>query len=201
MIRKRAPGGGRKPKGAVPMRSQVNVRMPDDLLAQLQAAARKRGRNISEELLARLRVSFAREREQKRDPATRALTFLIANVAEQVHLGMSPEWNKVPFLFRAFRLAVATVLDALEPSGEMRPPYDWSEMARQSDEPLEQWFIDQYRTPETTAQSAADVTLRLLFGHREVLETVESGDPFVSEIYAMSNAHRDLKLTPNTRGD
>ena len=75
MARKRAPGGGRKPKGPVAARSQLTVRMPDDLRAELEAAARRRNRNLTDELIGRIRVSFAREHEQKRDPATRALLF------------------------------------------------------------------------------------------------------------------------------
>src|SRR6516165_455129 len=55
MARKRAPGGGRKPKGAAPMRSQLTIRMPDDLRTELEAAARKRGHNLTDELLWRLR--------------------------------------------------------------------------------------------------------------------------------------------------
>ena len=75
MARKRAPGGGRKPKGPVAARSQLTVRMPDELRAELEAAARRRNRNLTDELIGRIRGSFAREHEQKRDPATRALLF------------------------------------------------------------------------------------------------------------------------------
>jgi hypothetical protein len=75
MAQKRAPGGGRKPKGPVAARSQLTVRITDDLRAELEAAARRRNRNLTDELIGRIRVSFAREHEQKRDPATRALLF------------------------------------------------------------------------------------------------------------------------------
>src|SRR5262245_44631170 len=103
MARKRAPGGGRKPKGAVAA-GLVAVRMQDDLRAQLDAAAKKRGYTLTDEVLGRLRASFAREREQRRDRAMRALGFLIATVADVAHLGgrLNKQWHRDPFMFQAF---------------------------------------------------------------------------------------------------
>jgi hypothetical protein len=172
MRRKRAPGGGRKPKGAVPMRSQVNVRMPDDLRAQLEAAARKRGRNVSEELLARLRVSFAREREQRRDPAMRALTFLISHLADRVNLSRSPKWHENAFLFDSFRLAVSKLLEKFKSDGETRSPYENEaskliELCREklpATEEVVRLFLDERKTPEAAAEVVVRETLGQLFG-------------------------------------
>jgi hypothetical protein len=151
MIRKRAPGGGRKPKGAVPMRSQVNVRMPEDMRAQLEAAARKRGRNVSEELLARLHASFAREDEQRREPVVRALNSAIFRLARNIRQFTladvrNEEWVRNPFAFRAFKLGVAKLLDNFEPPGDVHPPV--SEKGR----PL-------WETPEELAERAVHMLL------------------------------------------
>ena len=58
----------------------------------------------------------------------RALCFLIAQLAGQV-AGMTDEkgrplfdWRTDPFFFQAYKLAVAKMLDALQPSGEIVPP-------------------------------------------------------------------------------
>src|SRR5262249_17787055 len=67
--------------------------------------------------------SFARDRDRKRDPAIAAISYLISQ------LPLTPfgkftkddhfDWHQHPFIFRAFKLAVAELLDALEPKGEI----------------------------------------------------------------------------------
>jgi len=228
MAQKRAPGGGRKPKGPVAARSQLTVRMPNDVRAELEAAARRRNRNLTDELIGRIRVSFAREHEQRRDPATRALLFLISQLAEQVHLNSPIEWHQNPFMFRAFKLAVARLLDALEPSGKIQPPYEdvgraFLEVARGAKEkpaPVlvqSQWFVDQYQTPEKTAAVVADSILRLFLGgsstlneHVPYLRDLAAKHPeneiykglfdnLLRDRYRMSDARRALQLKPKSQ--
>lgn len=116
--RKRAPGAGRPPQG--PFRrntAQLTVRMPEDLRARLALAARSRGRGLSQELMARLNSSFQRDREQARDPALRALCFLISEVASQLS-----GWAEHAWLSQAFQGAVARVLAEFDPSdGKQKP--------------------------------------------------------------------------------
>ena len=228
MVRRRAPGGGRKPKGAVAMRSQLTIRIPDDLRAELKAAAKGRGRNLTDELLGRLRASFAREREQKRDPTTRALAFLISQVAEQVHMysRLGRNWHRNPFVFRAFKLAVARLLDSLEPPGELKSPYDDLPDTLKN-HPMTPWLVDRFKTPEDTAERAADYVLTELYpcdddfvadpnwirGARKwaaetgVTSTAGLGprfqgflDNLESEYYGMSNARDALEDTPQKKG-
>ena len=53
--RKRAPGGGRKPKGAFSkLTSPLSLRMPSDMRDELEAAAKASGKSVSQELLRRL---------------------------------------------------------------------------------------------------------------------------------------------------
>ena len=165
MVRTRAPGGGRKPKGPVAARSQLTVRIPDDQRAELEAAARKRGRNLTDELLGRLRASFAREREQKRDPAMRAIGFLIAATAEEIHKqqSLSKDWQRNPFIFRAFRYAVAKLLEALDPPGEAKSPLNIKELRKQPENKLWQSMADWYETPEAAGSMAAESVLRELY--------------------------------------
>jgi hypothetical protein len=123
--RKRAPGGGRKPKGEFGgLESPLSVRMSAAMRAQLAAAARRSKRSLSQELLARLNSSFNQDRSKAVDPAMRALCFLFSSLAYAVHWNM-PNWRSDKFLFRAIKVGINKLLDALEPSGEMRPPDFW----------------------------------------------------------------------------
>ena len=216
--RKRAPGGGRKPSG--PFRhsaAQLTVRMPDDMRARLEAAAQKKGWSLSQELLWRLRVSFEKDNyADHRDPATRALCFLIAETAQRVRIGIRVEWHRNPFLFRAFKLAVAKVLDALEkmltglePAGEPKSPLpEFSKVLK----PHELQLIgDRLKTPETAAAEAAKLTLTSLFLPAHDVEDVKTRlrglnfperpnlseeliKEFEREFYVMANARRDLGI-------
>jgi NTP pyrophosphatase (non-canonical NTP hydrolase) len=128
---------GRPPAGGFSTLTAVtSLRMPEDLRQQLEKARKERGKRLnrkiglSQELLYRVRSSFIRERDEARDPALRALYYLIAEVAEAVSFpfparpaGLRPLWRSDPFLFEAFRLAVGELLDALKPTGrELKPP-------------------------------------------------------------------------------
>ena len=159
--RKRAPGGGRKRLGRSVARN-LTIRIDDELRERLEVevdkrAQRRRNWNLSQEILMRLNQSLSREHEP--DPATRALTFLISNVAGQIHLGLPLKWHQNPFMFRAFKFAVGMVLDTIEPSGEMQNPYE----VLRKNPAVPKWFIERYRTPGTAAESAANGVLGSLF--------------------------------------
>ena len=125
--RKRAPGGGRKRFGPS-VAQNLTIRIDDDLRGQLEAAAvkraeRRRGWNLSREILLRLRCSLDKEREHRRSPAMRALCDLISDMAKHdLHTDQQQSWHRDPFTFRAFKVAVTRLLDGLEPAGEKRPP-------------------------------------------------------------------------------
>jgi len=177
MVRKRAPGGGRKPTGPAAARAQLSVRMPDDLRAELEAAAATRGHSLTQEMIGRLKESLARERIDRQDPAMRALCFLFQNLAESIHLRFPEtrkwEWHRNPFVFTAFKLGVAQLLDALQPPGEVREPR-FVARAEASDEPLVKQLAEWFKTPESAATHAATLTLESLFRPRRVTAEDES---------------------------
>ena len=162
--RKRAPGGGRKPAGPFKKNaSQLTIRMPSDMRAELEAAAHKRGWNVTQETLWRLRGSLSKDRLDRHDQVTRALCFLIAQAAQPMPV-ISKDWHRNPFLFRAFKLAVAKLLDALEPPGEMQGPPRLSLSIFQTTESGEPAYtelgaIDIYESPETLASFTTATTL------------------------------------------
>jgi hypothetical protein len=128
MVRKRAPGGGRKPKGAVATKPMA-VRMPDDVRAELEAAMRRRraGWTLTDELVGRLRGSFARERAARRDPGLQAIMELISEAGDRTQLHFDPEWHREKFAFASFKAAVAKLLDKLAPGAELIEPRDLTE--------------------------------------------------------------------------
>jgi hypothetical protein len=175
--------------------------MPDDLRTELEKAAKKRGRSLTDELLGRLRLSFAREREQERDRATRGICYLISQIAGP-WVSVEEPWTHDPFKFRAFKLGVAKLLDALEPPGEARSPYDPAGP---------KLLLMAYETPESAGDHLATGTLNMLLQPRPVpdpdtltrfADAVGLPEYFRArfiealkqQTYGMSDARRDLAL-------
>jgi Arc-like DNA binding domain len=126
MVKKRAPGGGRKPQGEFDqLTSPFSLRMPEYLREQLDAAAKESGKVASQELLTRLNQSFVRDRKRAGDPATQAICFLISELPDKIrwvlHDRMN-DWVDDPFLFSAFKIAVAKLLDEIGPKGDVSRP-------------------------------------------------------------------------------
>ena len=139
--------------------------MPDDMRGELEAAAHKRGWSLTQEVLWRLRASLTKEdHEQHQDRALRALCFLISEMTRKFLYTGEPwyrderyerrgePWHRDPFTFKAFRLGVAELLEALQPPGELRPP-------RRKDG---NYFYGM-ETPESLARHAAKETFFNLF--------------------------------------
>jgi hypothetical protein len=129
--RKNAAGAGRPAKGDFTnLASVLSVRMPADMRAQLEASAAQRnkgkGWSLTQEMLHRLQRSFDRERDERRDPAVRALCYLLAELIEFVKATAdTPEpnaWWSDPYAFRVIELAFAKFLAAEKPAGEVRAP-------------------------------------------------------------------------------
>ena len=114
-------GAGRKPTGPFAHNTQsVTLRMPADMRAELEAAARKKGWAFSQEVLWRLRASLHKTVEDERRPSVRAMAFLVAELIERTTMGLMLDgWHRNPFLFRAVRHGVAKLLEALEPPGKV----------------------------------------------------------------------------------
>jgi Arc-like DNA binding domain len=201
MKKKRALGGGRKPKGDFSRAiSPLSIRMPEDMRAELETAATNNGRSVTQELLRRIQDSFYRDRDKTRDPAQRALCFMITELADNVTSGAERDrkfnWRTDPFFFRAFKIAVGLLLDALEPSGEMEPPPEQEAVA--GADALELEMLKSFRSPEERATFVALHCMHSLrFAHPswasglrpEIKADVER------HYYGMADARRDLKIT------
>ena len=97
MKRKRAKGGGRKPKAGPT--SSLTFRIPDDLRRELELEAN--AESVSERLIWHLRQSINRKRDDQRDPALRGLLSLIARLAQEITGG-----ELIPDSLKDYRSAV-----------------------------------------------------------------------------------------------
>jgi hypothetical protein len=227
--RRRAPGGGRKPAGDFSHLTAVtSFRMPAEMREQLEKAAKARSKEtnrrigLSQELLRRLAESFDQDRRTWRDPATRALCFLISELAETIGLGQSG-WRSDPFLFRAFKVGVAKLLDNIpQPAGKIETPeflkflfdhlgtdpVNKTEMARKLNRRNRERIARIMKSPEALGEDAAETTLSYFFRTepplkgweplREELEADRLGRAFIRHqqniFYGMENARRDLAI-------
>jgi Arc-like DNA binding domain len=211
--RKRAPGGGRKPKGDFSeLTSPLSIRMPAEMREQLEASANDNGRSVSQEVLRRIQGSFSQDRDRARDPAMRALCFLIAQLAGYVAGFTDPQgrpyfdWRTDRFFFRAFKLAMAKVLDALEPSGEIRSPKDVFDNQKKDEEGIRFFELVKatYETPEARADAAARTLIHSLmqpsfdeYFFNEVAPNHK--DSGLLEFYGLLDARRDLQLKTESK--
>jgi hypothetical protein len=213
MKQKRKSQAGRKPAGPFAHNTgQLTIRMPDDLRFELERSANKKGWSLTQELLWRVRSSYMRRREEeRRTPATRALCFLIGEIAQQAGLTIS-EWHRCPFAFRAFRLAAARLLEALEPPGDLQNPYDdYEGLLRgvlREDTLMANEMAASLKTPESLADAITGrIMHELLHPHqpgweeslRELRlrghpEGQRLADYLLDSLYGMSDVRRDLGI-------
>ena len=187
--RKRAPGGGRKRLGPSVARN-LTIRIDDELRKRLEVevgkrAQRRRNWNLSQEILMRLNQSLSREQERSYDPAMRALTFLIGELAENIIAGSDfpMKWHKNPFLFQALKLGITKVLDTIAPPGEIESPYKVPKVSEA--------FANCHRTPEDAAESSAFYVLSRLYDPR-LLTRLFAGD--ISRLRAEADKYPDGML-------
>ena len=223
MKRKRAPGAGRKPKGAFSgLKSPLSIRMQPEMRKRLESSAEENGWSLTQELLWRLQDSFDQDRNfSSSDPAARALAFLFDEnlnfVCELCEIWWANDdrrcdnWHLDRFTFRMFRVALCKLLEALEPKGEIRPPFDWKKFAEdmepeiKKDHPknadLSRASVASWKSPEARAEYIAN----------SIWSSLQRTVPTIQEIevdqmwrrfggkapYGMSDVRRDLKLMSN----
>jgi TraY domain len=189
--RKRAPGGGRKPKGEIAGKAAwLSTRITPELRRQLDDAAEKSGRSLSQEVERRLRDSFWSKREQ--DPFLRALFFLFGQIAKGMPFWPRREVRSDAFAFQAFKVAVTTLLDWLAPPGEITTP-EWSEIIWPED------FKEPARSPEGLGRYLAGFAWHQLETAEPPPGDIAAELSSMPEMYAYSQARRDLGVAFNSR--
>jgi hypothetical protein len=197
--RKRAAGGGRKPNDPSGPGVPFSVRIPEDVLNQLRAGAKRRGGNgkVSEELVGLLRFAFAKKAEEgSRSDALQALFVLIEELDRRVVHFFPDGWRSSPYAFGVLRGGIISFLDALRPPGKVVAPPDYQDYGEADGEPREMtfsWPTD----PESVGREHARVTLMVArWFERGALrpEPGDSPEQFHS-YYSKIRAIRELGLT------
>jgi hypothetical protein len=202
----------------------ISLRVNEGLLAQLRTAADRAGHgNLSREISNRLRLSLAREQHEGRDPALRALLFMIGALAERISVGWisfekasrpQPQtlWRTDSVRFRAFKFAVKKLLDTLK-----EPRERWTKQE------FEKWAkgVEKFESPEFAKQvielNASPEALGAyhfagLWAHSEKKQFTDREREIVRqysgvygipeyEIYQLPNARKALELKYSTIHD
>jgi hypothetical protein len=115
-------------------------------------------------------------------------------------------WRNDPFFYRAFKIAIGRLLDALEPPGPITAPQFTSEVEDQekSDHHMARW-VDSMRRVEARAEYAANHVIglfrtlpRITDEQREENIRLVGGlhTSLMNQFYAMPDAARDLAFKP-----
>jgi len=123
MTRKRAPGGGRKPRGEFKGKTAtLATRVTPKTRADLERAAQKSGRSLSQEVEHRLDGSIRRDREHDRKRHVRALAEAVALVTERVEGATEKRWLDDTFTGDALRHAIEFLVFHFAPHGALEVP-------------------------------------------------------------------------------
>src|SRR5215216_2828785 len=117
---------GRPLKGDTHKTPAYSLRLEKNFRTELQQTADVDNIPLSELVLELLRLGLAAQRDRERSNPTRALCFLIAELAETIRPRGMPalEWHAHPFMFETLKVGVPQLMDAFRPTGEVRSPVE-----------------------------------------------------------------------------
>lgn len=123
--RKRKPGGGCKPRGPVANKQEnFSTRISAETRREIELVAKAKGWSISQAAEYLLKLGAQEEREQFTINETKALRFLVGQLADECSLaieGKTYEWFADRFAFEAFEHALSLLCDKLRPiNNELR---------------------------------------------------------------------------------
>jgi hypothetical protein len=218
--RRRKPGAGRKPK---PDRKVLfTIRLLPHVLAELKAQAQtwQNGNgNVSAFTETLIHKSLQERAEEKRDPALKALLYMIGQLTERFSDTMflkgnfRSRWRDDPFVFRAFKVAVHRLLDKLEEPlndpavGQIRMEETVAALKEFGAPP--EWkkaYIEMCKSPEKFGNFAfslfwmdATRTDPLPDGLRNIVRRYPQTERTIErEFYGLTQAVHDLELKPKT---
>jgi hypothetical protein len=120
---KRAPGGGRKPKGEFAGKSSAfSTRITPGLRAALDAESERTGKSISQIVERRLRESLEEQKRMQRNLGkdhVKALAYLVAHMATNIEARTKARWHQDMFTNRAVAAAIASTVHRCRPEGDL----------------------------------------------------------------------------------
>ena len=121
MVRKRGPGGGRKPRGEFKGKTAtLTTRITPETRRALDSAAQKSGRSLSQEVEYRLGQSLLKNRDRRGD--VRALGEAIAMLLECVERATEARWGDDAFTCRALQHGIEFLMSHFGPREALAVP-------------------------------------------------------------------------------
>jgi len=194
------------------------IRMPPDMRARLEAAAKSSGRTLTGELLSRLKGSFIRDEERRTPNTIRALSYM-ANITERrIELVLCGQdringnhWRNDYLVFDAFKAGVNWHLDQLRPRQSLI-----ADSIARGDAPLVKIIVPDpqqvgavgeamARAVFSEVQDASTKETRRYLNEIQTMsaaEEIDDTDLRVSRdiAYAREDAKRDLKIDDSEEG-
>jgi hypothetical protein len=226
--RKRRPGAGRKPKGVIHGKTETfSTRITPGTREALEREVAASGHSISQVAERLLVLGLEAKRLRSSNKAIRALCFVIERIAREVTGGTwinptapesnkSPghresverlldEWRTDPFRYRTFKLAVGSLLTALEPKGEIRSPFatELIDSIVKDDPAMNELMKRTYESPENLAAYIfsniwRDINRDYPLSEKEKREVGYGrgpvGEMMLADFYQMSDARHDLGI-------
>ena len=152
VTRKRAPGGGRKPKGPFKGKTAtITTRIRPDTRAALEQEAKKRGNSLSQEIERRLDASLHKSRDTPL--YVQALAHAVTVLTTEIERRTGERWLDDAFTREALRSGIEALLFHFgrTPDGEMAVPPKIEEAASRFQSPLRESF----RNPALLGQMEA----------------------------------------------
>jgi hypothetical protein len=154
--RKRAPGGGRKPRGDIRGKNAwFSTRISAETRQALENEAAASGKSISQVAEALLIEALTTRSEVSLNDPMDALAYVISQLANVTCHGLDRDWRTDPFMFQALKLAIGNFMDGIAPAGEIRSPTE--EIPGLSTNRPSVW--GPFDTPEARATYVATIVL------------------------------------------
>lgn len=183
VVRRRAPGGGRKPKGEISGKGAAfSTRITAETRRTLQEAADRHGRSVSQEAEIALRSYLAKP---SGEPRNRALAFIVGHLAENIEARTGKNWREDVFTGMALHSAIEAALVYLVP--ERQPTPEVPERLEQHVQKMPPEVAQQYLRPGSLG------TLRAL----HLMTEMESAKPAPVEMLS----EIDLRISSNASLD
>jgi hypothetical protein len=148
--KKRAPGGGRKPRGDIHGKSAtLSTRITHETRLALETEANLSGQSISQIAERMIVLGLDVRHERSQDNPVQALCYVIGQLSQLICNQPGMDLTD-PFFWRACALAIQNFMDNAAPEGEARPPADLQEGRRSA-------FAGPIDTPEARAKWALTV--------------------------------------------
>ena len=205
MVRKRAPGGGRKPQGEFAGKSEnLTTRITPQLREGLEREAARNNASLSQEVERRLRDSLdmPRKLEQTWGPAhVGGLARLISRAVQGIEMSTGRRWCDDPFTGQAAQAAIEILLGRLLPEGKLDVPEEVERSAQALARVAPPDRVEFYRQPDGVGSAVAFGLINQLEMHAEPPPVDHSPNHhFADTFYLMPRIRKDIAFKTNKEG-